>query len=55
LVLLVPQVGETNEEYVLRHTRAWNVALRQNPKDEQLWLDYVDWQQEAAGMMGQRR
>jgi hypothetical protein len=49
------QAGETGEQLVLRLTRAWNVALRERPHQEQLWLDYVAWQEEAARLLGGRR
>jgi hypothetical protein len=35
---------ETREEYVLRRTREFNVALRETPKDETLWLDFAAFQ-----------
>lgn len=43
--------GQTVEEYVLARTREWNVATREHPEDEALWLGFAAWQDEASGLL----
>ncbi|CAI5981581.1 unnamed protein product [Closterium sp. NIES-65] len=40
--------GETWDEYVFRRTREFNEDTRRHPLDEQLWLRFVSFQDEAA-------
>lgn len=51
---LLQQRGETLEEYVLRRTREWNVAVRERPGEERLWLGFSEFQEDAARLMGRR-
>eukprot|EP00879_Flechtneria_rotunda_P033121 GHRR01036655.1.p1 GENE.GHRR01036655.1~~GHRR01036655.1.p1 ORF type:complete len:192 (+),score=104.50 GHRR01036655.1:654-1229(+) len=53
--LLVEQVGVSVDELVLRATRAWNIAVRERPHDEQLWLDFAAFQHTAANLLHQQR
>lgn len=39
-----PEEGETQEEFLLRRTRDFNVATRERPYDLQLWLDFAKFQ-----------
>ena len=38
------ELGESNEELVLRRTREFNAATRERPHDLQLWLRFADFQ-----------
>jgi hypothetical protein len=49
------QAGLSADELVLRATRAWNVAVRERPQDEQLWLDFAAFQHAAAKLLQQQR
>ena len=40
--------GESHEVYLLRRTRELNAAVRARPHDLQLWLDFANFQDEAA-------
>lgn len=42
------QAGLTADELLLQATRAWNVAVRERPQDEGLWLDFAAFQHTAA-------
>lgn len=42
------QAGLTPDELLLEATRAWNVAVRQRPQDEELWLEFAAFQHFAA-------
>lgn len=43
--------GLTAEEWVLQRTRQWNIATRERPQMEQLWLGFAAWQDEAARLL----
>lgn len=45
-------VGESADEYVLRMTREFNVAVREKPGDVELWMRYAAFQDEAAAALG---
>jgi hypothetical protein len=49
------QAGLSADELVLQATRAWNVAIRERPHDEQLWLDFAAFQHAAAKLLQQQR
>lgn len=36
--------GESQDEYVMRRTKEFNVAVRERSHDLQLWLDYAAFQ-----------
>lgn len=48
---LLQEQGETFEENLLRRTREWNVATREHPESEQVWLDFANFQDEAARLL----
>jgi hypothetical protein len=51
---LLLERGEDVEEFVLRRTREWNVALRERPEEERLWLGFAEFQEHAARLLGRR-
>jgi hypothetical protein len=53
-LLLALQAGLTPDELLLQATRAWNVAARERPHDEELWLDFAAFQHSAAQQQPQR-
>lgn len=48
------QAGLTPDELLLQATRAWNIAVRERPQDEHLWLDFAAFQHSAAQHQQQR-
>lgn len=42
------------DELLLQATRAWNIAVRERPQDEELWLDFAAFQHSAAQQQQQR-
>ena len=40
--------GESQDQFVLRHTKEFNIAVRERPHELQLWLDYAAYQDEAT-------
>ena len=38
--------GESQDEYVMRRTKEFNIAVRERSHDLQLWLDYAAFQDE---------
>lgn len=36
--------GESQDQYVMRRTKEFNIAVRERPHDLQLWLDYAAFQ-----------
>lgn len=54
--LAVPllQAGVSAEEHLLNATRAWNVAVRERPHDETLWLEFAAFQHSAAALAAQQ-
>jgi hypothetical protein len=48
------QAGLSPDELLLAATRAWNVAVRERPQDEELWLEFAAFQHSAAQQQQQR-
>ncbi|DBB01993.1 TPA: hypothetical protein ACH3X1_000578 [Trebouxia sp. C0004] len=48
-------LGESQDEYILRRTREFNVAVRERSHDLQLWLDYAAFQDETTRAVRGRR
>ncbi len=42
------EVAETAEQHMLRRTRDFNVAVREQPHNLQLWLDFAAFQDELG-------
>lgn len=42
------------DELLLQATRAWNIAVRERPQDEELWLEFAAYQHSAAQQQQQR-
>jgi len=40
--------GESQDEYILRRTKEFNIAVRERSHDLQLWLDYAAFQDETT-------
>lgn len=40
----VSPAGESQDEYVMRRTKEFNIAVRERSHDLQLWLDYAAFQ-----------
>ena len=38
------EVGESHDQYMMRRTKEFNIAVRMRPYELQLWLDYADFQ-----------
>lgn len=38
--------GESQDDYTMRRTKEFNIAVRERPHDLQLWLDYAAFQDE---------
>jgi hypothetical protein len=51
---LVLQAGLSADELLLQATRAWNIAVRERPHDEALWLEFAAFQHSAAQQQQQR-
>jgi hypothetical protein len=49
------QAGLSADELLLKATRAWNVAVREQPHSEQLWLDFAAFQHSAAALVQQQQ
>jgi len=52
--LLLAQAGVTPDDLLLQATRAWNVAVRERPHEEELWLEFAAFQHSAAQQQQQR-
>ena len=39
--------GESQDEYVMRRTKEFNIAVRERSYDLQLWLDYAAFQDDS--------
>lgn len=37
-------MGESQDQYMVRRTKEFNIAVRTRPYELQLWLDYADFQ-----------
>jgi hypothetical protein len=48
------QAGLSADEMLLQATRAWNIAVRERPHDEALWLEFAAFQHSAAQQQQQR-
>ncbi|KAL3135501.1 hypothetical protein ABBQ38_005981 [Trebouxia sp. C0009 RCD-2024] len=47
--------GESQDQYVMRRTKEFNIAVRERPHDLQLWLDYAAFQDgTSSGSRGRR-
>lgn len=53
--VLFLQAGMTPDEWVLKATRDWNIAVRERPHEEQVWLDFAAFQHVAARLLQQQR
>ena len=40
--------GESEEQYTMRRTKEFNVGVREQPHNLQLWLDYANFQDELG-------
>ena len=40
------EVGESQDQYMMRRTKEFNIAVRTRPYELQLWLDYANFQDE---------
>lgn len=54
LLLSCLQAGLSADELLLQATRAWNIAVRERPQDEELWLEFAAFQHSAAQQQQQR-
>ena len=43
--------GESQDEYVLRRTKEFNIAVRERSHDLQLWLDYAAFQDDIPRLV----
>lgn len=46
--------GETIEEYMLRRTKEFSTKTREDPYEEQLWLDYAAFQDECSKLLSRK-
>lgn len=40
--------GESHDQYIMRRTKEFNIAVREKSHDLQLWLDYAAFQDETS-------
>lgn len=40
--------GESQDQYEMRRTKEFNIAVRERPHDLQLWLDYAAFQDDTS-------
>ena len=43
--------GESRDEYVMRRTKEFNIAVRERSHDLQLWLDYAAFQDDIPRLV----
>lgn len=41
------EIGESELQYTMRRTKEFNIAVRTQPYELQLWLDYANFQDET--------